>query len=61
MWELNEDNGDQQPATAGGFGLHGMRERVALFNGSFEAGPPSGGGYRIRATLDVVADGAVAV
>jgi signal transduction histidine kinase len=59
-----QDNGDQQPATSGGFGLHGMRERVALFNGSFEAGP-HGDGYRIEATLhatlDVVAEGAVTV
>jgi signal transduction histidine kinase len=59
-----QDNGDQQPATSGGFGLHGMRERVALFNGSFDAGP-HGGGYRIQATLhaalDVVAEGAVTV
>jgi len=56
-----EDDGDQQPTTAGGFGLHGMRERVALFNGSFEAGPRNGGGFSIRATLDAGAGGAVTV
>ena len=36
---------------AGGNGLRGMRERVALFGGSLDAGPRPGGGFGVRATL----------
>ncbi len=38
-------------ATEPGFGLLGMRERVGLFGGDFEAGPISDGGFRVRAHL----------
>jgi signal transduction histidine kinase len=34
-----------------GHGLLGMRERVALFGGSLEAGPAGARGYRVLATL----------
>ena len=34
-----------------GHGLAGMRERVALYDGEFAAGPLPGGGWRVRATL----------
>jgi signal transduction histidine kinase len=34
-----------------GHGLTGMRERVAVFGGEFEAAPKPGGGFRLRATL----------
>lgn len=36
---------------AGGHGLAGMRERIALHDGEFRAGPKPGGGYEVVATL----------
>ena len=38
-------------ALAGGHGLIGMRERVNLFGGRFEAGGREGGGFRVFARL----------
>ena len=35
----------------GGHGLAGMRERAGLFDGAFEAGPQSTGGFAVRVTL----------
>ncbi|KIQ64896.1 hypothetical protein TR51_12415 [Kitasatospora griseola] len=43
-----------QPGGAG-FGLLGMKERVALLHGSFTAGPRPTGGFRVAATLPVPA------
>ncbi len=48
---------DDGPGTTGGVvtgtrkGLIGMRERVELFGGRFEAGPMEGGGFRVFAQL----------
>jgi signal transduction histidine kinase len=39
------------PSAAGGFGLMGMRERVAMLGGEFKAGPDQAGGFRVAASL----------
>jgi signal transduction histidine kinase len=36
---------------AQGHGVIGMRERVAMYDGQFEAGPRDGGGFHVRARL----------
>jgi signal transduction histidine kinase len=43
---------DGQAATdLGGHGLLGMRERVSLYGGTFEAGPRPDGTFRVRARI----------
>ena len=44
-----------------GHGVQGMAERVALHGGSFTAGPVTGGGYLVRASLPYEGDPASAV
>ncbi len=39
------------PRAGGGFGLAGMRERVSLLHGSFDAGPRPEGGFRVAARI----------
>jgi signal transduction histidine kinase len=39
------------PVTSGGYGLLGMRERVAVHGGTFEAGHRSDGGFRVAASI----------
>lgn len=51
---LDDGHGLIHPRTAGatgGFGLLGMRERVALLGGQFDAGPRPKGGFRVAARL----------
>ncbi|WP_406314484.1 sensor histidine kinase [Streptomyces sp. NBC_00118] len=40
-------------ASAAGYGLAGMRERVALLHGEFTAGPRPGGGFQVAARLPI--------
>jgi signal transduction histidine kinase len=40
----------------GGHGLIGMRERVQLFDGTFQAGPAEDGGFRVHAVLPLGAE-----
>ena len=50
------DDGRGPGAVAGGLGLIGMRERVAVHDGVLEHGARSSGGYRVRARLPISRD-----
>ncbi|MDH5503978.1 MAG: histidine kinase [Acidimicrobiia bacterium] len=51
------DNGRNSPATGkghtSGHGLFGIAERVAMFDGTFDAGPKPDGGFRVQVRLPV--------
>ncbi len=54
------DNGQGAGAIdGGGHGLQGMRERVEVFGGRFDAGPQPGGGFVVSAVLPVDGAGAI--
>lgn len=50
-----EDDGGAGPRTVAGtgHGLLGLRERVEVFDGTLEAGPRPGGGFRVHALLPI--------
>jgi signal transduction histidine kinase len=48
---VENERGGETDGHRGGHGLIGMRERVAVFGGTLEAGPRSDGGFRVRACL----------
>jgi signal transduction histidine kinase len=52
--EIEVSDGGRGPVESNGipgFGLFGMRERLALYGGSLVAGPAPGGGFLVRATI----------
>jgi len=50
--EIADDGRGVNGRTApGGVGLMGMRERVGVYGGSFEAGPRTGGGFRVKVRI----------
>jgi signal transduction histidine kinase len=48
---LDDGRGVNGHTAQGGHGLMGMRERVGVYGGSFEAGPRTGGGFRVAVRL----------
>ena len=52
-WADGVHGGQVPPPKAGGHGLIGMRERVAVFGGEFAAGPGPGGGFRVWARFPI--------
>ncbi|MGW9205925.1 histidine kinase [Embleya sp. NPDC055664] len=60
--EIRDDGGGEvvvgdYAMTGGGHGLVGMRERVAVHGGSFEAGRVADGGFRVAAMLPLAGEG----
>ncbi|MFI6316031.1 sensor histidine kinase [Nonomuraea sp. NPDC050556] len=49
--EVTDDGQSAPPPGTGGYGLVGMRERVALHGGTLTAGPQAGGGFAVVADL----------
>jgi signal transduction histidine kinase len=50
---VDDGAGSTAPVASGGHGLVGMRERVALYGGRFDAGRPAAGGFVIRVLLPI--------
>jgi signal transduction histidine kinase len=50
-----EDDGGSGPraGTGTGHGLLGLRERVEVFDGTMDAAPRPGGGFRVRVALPI--------
>ncbi|MEU8177013.1 sensor histidine kinase [Microbispora hainanensis] len=49
----DDGRGAAAPRMVGGHGLIGMRERAAMYGGSVEAAPRTGGGFRVVARIPV--------
>ncbi|MEU4356793.1 sensor histidine kinase [Streptomyces virginiae] len=52
---VDDGRGATGDSSARGFGIIGMRERVALLGGDLSAGPRTGGGFRVAARLPLPA------
>ncbi|HTA15538.1 MAG TPA: histidine kinase [Solirubrobacteraceae bacterium] len=57
--EVTDTGSGRAAATAGGRGLHGMRERASTYGGELEAGPRPQGGWRVHLRLNPDAEGAL--
>ena len=49
--DVTDAGGGPRARRDGGHGLVGMRERVGIFGGTFDAGPSDAGGFAVRALL----------
>lgn len=54
--EITDDGHNGTGDAGSGYGISGMRERVALLNGRFSAGPRSEGGFLVSARLPLPTD-----
>ncbi|AXK33022.1 sensor histidine kinase [Streptomyces armeniacus] len=54
---LDDGGGSAADTEGGGFGITGMRERASMLGGSLDAGPCSGGGFRVQARLPLEVTG----